>query len=313
MKNKKRKKQKTLRDLLEQLEIRKELVEEIKQIRASFSVEETQKNRIPMPDTIYYGREIWDQAVSALLCGKNLLLVGHKATGKNIFAENLAGVFQRPKWDISFHVATDAASLIGMDTFKNGEVQFRPGPIYNAAKYGGFAILDEINMAKSEAMAVLHSTLDFRRCIDVPGYERMKLHPATRLIATMNYGYFGTKELNEALVSRFVVIKMPMISTGNLVKLILDQYPAMRKKMAVEFAEIFLELQKKCEHGELSSKALDLRGLLDAIALMEKGVSVYTALDMGITNKTFDEYEQTLIRDTIRARISRKVERKDIF
>ena len=89
-----------------------------------------------MPDTIYYGREIWEQAVSALLCGKNLLLVGHKATGKNIFAENLAGVFQRPKWDISFHVATDAASLIGMDTFKNGEVQFRPGPIYNAAKYG---------------------------------------------------------------------------------------------------------------------------------------------------------------------------------
>ena len=141
----------------------------------------------------------------------------------------------------------------------------------------------------------------------------MKLHPATRLIATMNYGYFGTKELNEALVSRFVVIKMPMISTGNLVKLILDQYPVMRKKMAVEFAEVFLELQKKCEHGELSSKALDLRGLLDAIALIEKGVSVYTALDMGITNKTFDEYEQTLIRDTIRARISRKVERKDIF
>ena len=74
-----------------------------------------------------------------------------------------------------------------------------------------------------------------------------------------------------------------------------------------------MELLKKCEHGELSSKALDLRGLLDAIALIEKGVSVYTALDMGITNKTFDEYEQTLIRDTIRARISRKVERKDIF
>ena len=120
-------------DLLEQLEIRKELVEEIRKTRDSFSVEETQKSRIPMPDTIYYGREIWEQAVSALLCGKNLLLVGHKATGKNIFAENLAGVFQRPKWDISFHVATDAASLIGMDTFKNGEVQFRPGPIYYAA------------------------------------------------------------------------------------------------------------------------------------------------------------------------------------
>lgn len=302
-----------MKDLLEQLELREELKEEIREIRASFSVEDTLKDRIPMPDTIYYGKEIWEQAVCALLCGKNLLLVGHKATGKNIFAENLAGVFQRPKWDISFHVETDAGSLIGMDTFKNGEVQFRPGPIYSAAKYGGFAVLDEINMAKSEAMAVLHSTLDFRRCIDVPGYERMKLHPATRLIATMNYGYFGTKELNEALVSRFVVIKMPMISTENLVKLILDQYPQIKKKMAVEFAEVFLELQKKCEHGEISSKALDLRGLLDAIALIEKGIPVSTALDMGITNKTFDEYEQTLIRDTIRARISRRADRTDIF
>lgn len=55
-------------DLLEQLEIRKELVEEIRKTRDSFSVEETQKSRIPMPDTIYYGREIWEQAVSALLC-----------------------------------------------------------------------------------------------------------------------------------------------------------------------------------------------------------------------------------------------------
>lgn len=39
--------------------------------------------------------------------------------------------------------------------------------MYTAAKTGGFAVLDEINMAKSEAMAVLHATLDFRRTIDV--------------------------------------------------------------------------------------------------------------------------------------------------
>ena len=50
------------------------------------------------------------------LCGENLLLVGEKATGKNLFAENLAGVFNRPRWDVSFHVNMDAASLIGTDT-----------------------------------------------------------------------------------------------------------------------------------------------------------------------------------------------------
>ena len=269
--------------------------------------------RIPKPDNLYYGDEIWNQAVTALLCGENILLVGHKATGKNIFAENLAATFGRPKWDISFHVNMDAASLIGMDTFRNGEVTFRPGPVYSAAKSGGFAILDEINMAKSEAMAVLHATLDFRRTIDVPGYDRIDLHPATRFIATMNYGYSGTKELNEALVSRFAVIKMPMISKDNLIKLIQDKFETISEQAAEEFANVFLDLQKKCENSEISSKALDIRGLLDSIALMEKGLEVHTALDMGITNKSFDMYEQTLIKDTIGARISKKIKTEDLF
>lgn len=298
---------------LQKLNINENLKKEINSYRENYPVSHELLYRIPKPDNIYYGDEIWNQAVTALLCGENILLVGHKATGKNIFAENLAAAFGRPKWDISFHVNMDAASLIGMDTFRNGEVTFRPGPVYSAAKSGGFAILDEINMAKSEAMAVLHATLDFRRTIDVPGYDRIDLHPATRFIATMNYGYSGTKELNEALVSRFAVIKMPMISKDNLIKLIQDKFETISEQAAEEFANVFLDLQKKCENSEISSKALDIRGLLDSIALMEKGLEVHTALDMGITNKSFDMYEQTLIKDTIGARISKKIKTEDLF
>ena len=298
---------------LQKLNINENLKKEISSYRESYPVSKELLYRIPKPDNLYYGDEIWNQAVTALLCGENILLVGHKATGKNIFAENLAAAFGRPKWDISFHVNMDAASLIGMDTFRNGEVTFRPGPVYSAAKSGGFAILDEINMAKSEAMAVLHATLDFRRTIDVPGYDRIDLHPATRFIATMNYGYSGTKELNEALVSRFAVIKMPMISKDNLIKLIQDKFETISEQAAEEFANVFLDLQKKCENSEISSKALDIRGLLDSIALMEKGLEVHTALDMGITNKSFDMYEQTLIKDTIGARISKKIKTEDLF
>lgn len=298
---------------LQKLNINENLKKEINSYRENYPVSHELLYRIPKPDNLYYGDEIWNQAVTALLCGENILLVGHKATGKNIFAENLAAAFGRPKWDISFHVNMDAASLIGMDTFRNGEVTFRPGLVYSAAKSGGFAILDEINMAKSEAMAVLHATLDFRRTIDVPGYDRIDLHPATRFIATMNYGYSGTKELNEALVSRFAVIKMPMISKDNLIKLIQDKFETISEQAAEEFANVFLDLQKKCENSEISSKALDIRGLLDSIALMEKGLEVHTALDMGITNKSFDMYEQTLIKDTIGARISKKIKTEDLF
>jgi MoxR-like ATPase len=75
-------------------------------------------------------------------------------------------------------------------------------------------------MAKNESLAVLHATLDFRRIIDVPGYDRIELAPCTRFIATMNYGYAGTREINEALASRFMVINMPIISVEDLQKLL---------------------------------------------------------------------------------------------
>ena len=259
--------------------------------------------RIPTPECPYYGRAIWEAAIAALLSGQNLLLSGPKATGKNILCENLAALFERPVWDVSFHVGMDAASMIGADSFDGSRVVFKPGPVYLAGRYGGFAVLDEINMAKNEALAVLHSVLDHRRVIDVPGYERLTLHPATRFIATMNYGYEGTRELNEALASRFLVIAMPIISEENLCRVLEGRFPTIRKSWRDQFVKLFYELSEKAEHAEISERAVDLRGLQDAIGLMQLGISIRTALDMGIVNKCFDPHEQQLIRDVIAARI----------
>lgn len=74
-----------------------------------------------------------------------------------------------------------------------------------------------------------------------------------------------------------------------------------------------MDLQKKCESAEISSKALDLRGLLDALRLIRRGVRAGMALDMGITNKAFDSYEQDLIRDVIAGRIPAKLDRSRLF
>ena len=69
--------------------------------------------------------------------------------------ESCSSFFERPAWDISFHVNMDAAALIGSDTFRDGRVTFRPGPVYCCAQSGGFGILDEINMARNESTCSL--------------------------------------------------------------------------------------------------------------------------------------------------------------
>ena len=300
-------------DFLEQEQISKELLEGIREYRNAYPTPPELQNRIPKPRYHYYGKEVWEASIAALLCGENLLLAGSKATGKNVLAENLAQVFARPSWDVSFHVNMDAASLIGMDTFENGQVTFRPGPVYLCAQHGGFGILDEINMAKNEALAVLHATLDFRRAIDVPGYDRVEVDPAARFIGTMNYGYAGTRELNEALVSRFVVVDMPVIGQDDLCKLLLRGFPSLKKSWAQQLAALFDDLRAKCSSGEISARALDLRGLLTALRLMERGLSPEAALEMGIINKAFDPFERQLTADVVWARVPRTAKADEFF
>ena len=298
-------------DFLKQEMIDSEILSGIEEFRRRYPIKTTTLSRCPR--YLYYGKAIWEQAAAALLCGENILLTGSKATGKNVLAENLAAVFGRPSWNVSLHINMDASYMIGTDTFQDGQVTFRPGPVYQCAQEGGFCVLDEINMARNEALAVLHSILDFRRVIHVPGYGELPLHDASRFIATMNYGYAGTRELNEALSSRFVVIQMPEISNENLEKLITRECPSMKKEYVKQFCGLFQDISQKCLGGEITSRVLDLRGLLDAIRLIQTGLSPYSALDMGISNKTFDSYEQTLIKDIIASRISPKISRKAVF
>ena len=289
------------------------LIDEIIKFRNRYIVDNNNLNRVPKPKYRYYGSKTLREAIIAIIAGENLLLTGPKATGKNVLAENLSYIFGRPQWDVSFYINIDAATLIGSDTLKDGKVVFREGPISQCAKYGGFGVLDEINMAKNESLAVLHAILDYRKTIDVPGYDKIIPHEAMRYIGTMNYGYAGTRELNEALTSRFAVINLEPMGEDELRKLINSQFPKLKTKWCDQFVELFMDIRKKTDSLEISPKSLDLRGLLTSINLIDKGLSTYDALSLGIINKVFDSFERNLVEDMVKTRIANISERNRLF
>jgi nitric oxide reductase NorQ protein len=280
------------------------LIESVRRFRESYPVAEGLENRMSTPEIPFFGKEILEMAIAALLQGENLLLTGEKATGKNVLAETLAYVFGRPTYNVSFHVNTGSAELIGTDTFQNQEVTLRKGSIYRCAEEGGFGILDEINMAKNDAVAVLHSALDYRRLIDVPGYECIPIHPAARFIATMNYGYAGTRELNEALVSRFTVIRMPTLEEPQLCELLRANVSEASDENIKRCTGLFLDLNAKAVNGEISTNSVDMRGMIAALHLMTDGMAPKDAIAVSITNKCFDEYEYALVRDVALTRFA---------
>ena len=73
-------------------------------------------------------------------------------------------------------------------------------------------------------------------------------------------------------------------------KLIRGRFPDMNEKICSQFVLLYLEISKKAEHAEISERALDLRGLLDALMLIRQGLTSGEALDMCIVNKSFDSY-----------------------
>ena len=298
---------------LEEQGVDEGLIRKVEEFRRTYETPAEASHRIVKPAIPFYGKEILEMAIAGILMGENLLLTGPKATGKNILAENLAWIFNRPSYNVSFHVNTNSGDLIGTDTFSDNEVKLRKGRIYQCAEYGGFGILDEINMAKNDAVSVLHATLDYRRSIDVPGYDKIDLHPAARFIGTMNYGYAGTKELNEALVSRFLVIDMPAQTEESMDFIFRRMFPKAKADAVKQFIGVFLDLQLKAANSEISTKPLDLRGLLAAMKIIDTGLSPRRAVTMGVVNKTFDIFEKEIVEDVVYTRIPEDWTRDDVY
>ena len=300
-------------EFLREQNVSESLLKDIDNFRKQYPVEEKMRVRISNPPIPFYGKELLEMSIAALLKGENLLLSGGKATGKNILAENLAYIFGRPSYNISFHVNVDSAALIGTDTFIDNEVRLRKGMVTLCAENGGFGVFDEINMAKNDAVSVLHAALDYRGIIDIPGYERIELHPAARFIGTMNYGYAGTKELNEALVSRFMVINMPKQDEETVSLILKTYFPEIRENALKQFVGLFMDLQLKAEHSEISTKSVDIRGMIGALKTIQTGLKPTSAVNMGITNKSFDIFEREIVEDIVMTRIPEDWTMNEVF
>ena len=190
--------------------MREELKTELERFKARYPVDPAVRGRIAKPPVDFIGEEVLDLAVAALLQGENILLCGEKATGKNILADNLAWLFGRPSYNISFHVNTDSSTLIGTDTFTGGEVRLRR------------LLLADAPGASEE---------DVKRCVG-----------------------------------------------------------------------LFLDLNEKAINGEISTRPVDMRGMVAALRMMTDGMDAKDAIALGITNKCFDEYEHQLVQDVVMTR-----------
>lgn len=61
----------SLLDKLRELGISENLIKEIEKFRSQYPVDKEYESRIPVPTQFYYGSDVWEQAITAVLCGKS--------------------------------------------------------------------------------------------------------------------------------------------------------------------------------------------------------------------------------------------------
>ncbi|MBP1308661.1 MoxR-like ATPase [Paenibacillus sp. 1182] len=237
---------------------------------------------------------------------RNLLFEGDRGVGKNVLIETLAWLYRRPLYEFAINSQHDNSSLLGGKTIEADEdghtkMGFDVEATIQAAVEGGVLNLDEINTGLAHALIIFNSLLDDRRRMYVPGYGNIQAHPNFIVIGSMNREYQGTFDLNEATADRFVPIVFPKMVS--LKEVLLAKVPNVGLSIINKCDQLYSGIKKIVEDGEVSDKALTIRGFVDACIGVEQGLTLQRALITNVAHRCSDTDDRNAILNVIRASI----------
>lgn len=261
------------------------------------------QSRIPEP-TVFFKDNFGGVRKTVIYTnkGKHLRLVGEKGTGKNLLTTVLAWVYQRPLFELSMNSQTDKMDLMGSKTFsttvdedgkETTQIGFQKEALVEAMELGGTLNLDEVNTADPAVLVMLHSIVDDRGSVEVPGYGRVKAHENFNIILTMNKDYIGTNSLNEATRDRFTPIIFP--NNKSISEMLQERVKGAKAKDIQLADRVYQSIMTLVLDGTLSMDCVTVRGFIDAVEVSED-LGLKEALEDCVANRVEDdEYRETVM------------------
>lgn len=186
--------------------------------------------------------KVIEQVAIAMQKRLPVLLVGETGTGKTSLVRHLAAITNNGFRRVNHNGATTVDDIVGKILLNKEGTYWVDGVLVEAMRKGWWYLADEVNAASAEINFAYHSLLDDDGFIVLPekGGEIVRPHPNFRFFAAMNptSDYAGTKELNKAFLSRFLVVKMDFSPPSVEEKILVSRTgitASIAKKM-VEFA-----------------------------------------------------------------------------
>lgn len=237
--------------------------------------------------------------VEELAWGEALILKGPKGAGKTLAIEQWCAAAEIPMVRENCNSGTDETQLLGSFGMEGNDVHFTLGAlplaIETANSEGGCVlVLEEINTLRPQVQSMVFSVADYRKSVECPHLGRkFTLVPDAQLwvLGTMNPGYAGTYQLNEALRSRFDFIEVGYMSQAKEKELLELTFP---NKPDVEERRIAARLLTFAEESRAYQweYALSTRDLVHTIRKIPR-IGLSRALKL-LVNKFDPEHKQAI-------------------
>ena len=180
-----------------------------------------------------------------------VLFHGPAGTGKTISCKLVCQEIGLPIMEVINCTENLDEFVLGKFLPEGEKIVFKESYVTKAIRDGGAVIFEEINFAKPQYLAFLNSLLDDNGFVRLDNNEVVRRHNNFRFFATMNLGYYGTKELNQSLYNRFnIVVEIAALSDEAIVKMLTTRVPECKGKTD-KILGVYHKLKKKIESEEL--------------------------------------------------------------
>ena len=234
----------------------------------------------------------WKYLMRSGMRGKNIMMTGPAGCGKTMAAKALVNALDRPDFYFNLGATQDPrASLIGNTHFnKETGTYFSEALFVKAIQTPNAVILlDELSRAHPDAWNILMTVLDqgqrYLRLDEASGQETINVADGVTFIATANIGneYTSTRVMDKALMDRFTIIEMDLLSKDEEASLLKYMFPLVPSKDLDNVAGIAEMTRKECNNEEARLSApVSTRTSVEIASLLYDGFTLQEASDITI-------------------------------